>query len=54
MMSEDVWIRRGLKILLAGLVLITAVSIVVQGAIKLTKAAYNARLDPPAQTTDQT
>lgn len=50
MMTDNIWIKRGLKVFLVMLVLITAASIVFQGAIKLTKAAYNARLDPPPQT----
>lgn len=53
MMTDSIWIKRGLKVLLVMLVFITAASIVFQGAIKLTKAAYNARLDPPPQTIDK-
>ena len=53
MMTGNVWLRGGLKILLVMLVFITAASIIFQGAIKLTKAAYQARLDPPPRTTDE-
>jgi hypothetical protein len=53
MMTDSIWLKRGLKVLLLGLVLITAISIMLQGAIKLTKAAYHARLDPPPQATKQ-
>jgi hypothetical protein len=52
MMTDSIWIKRGLKLLLVMLVFITAASIVFHGAIKLTKAAFNARLDPP-QTIDK-
>ena len=45
MISENVWIRLGLKVLLTGLIFITAVSIAFQGALKLTKAAFHAGVD---------
>lgn len=54
MTTVDIWIRRGLKVLLTMLVFMTAAFILFQGAIKLTKAAYyNGRLDPPPQTVDK-